>query len=174
MAGKGRHLVILTGPGAEDPEFIVPFYWLQTVGRVEIVTYNDLEAKTKYSYPIKPTVKIADLKVEDYDAVIVPGGLEAPDRLRQVQTITNFVADMYHAGKLVSSTCHGPWVLISAGIMKDRRATGYPGIMDDLKNAGVHYEASPVVVDGNLITSDHPRSITPWMVATIAWFQDKQ
>lgn len=172
MSDKKNHIVILIGPGGEDSEIIVPFYWLQTVGRVEIGTYNDGEAKTKYGYPIKPTIKIENLKVNDFDAVIIPGGLEAPDRLRQVEAVNRFVADMYHAGRLVSSTCHGPWVLISAGIMKDKHATGYPGIKDDLINAGVLYEASPVVVDGNLITSDHPRNITAWMVATVAWLQD--
>lgn len=170
---KGKHIVILTGPGAEDPELIVPLYWLQTVGDIKVATHNDLDTIAKHGYPIKPTVKIADLRVDDFNAVIVPGGLEAPDRLRQVEIITKFVADMYHAGRLVSSTCHGPWVLISAGIMKDKHATGYPGIKDDLVNAGALYEASPVVVDGNLITSDHPRNITSWMEATIAWFQNE-
>lgn len=171
MADRERKIVILTGPGGEDPELMVPYYWLQAVGKVEVATHNDLEAKTKFGQPIKPTVKVEDLKPEDYDAVVVPGGLEAPDRLRQVKTVTDFVARMFEIGKLVTSTCHGPWVLISAGIMDGKRATGYPGIKDDLVNAGVRYEAAPVVVDGNIITSDHPRDITPWMVETVKWLE---
>ncbi len=163
--------VILTGPGAEESEFITPYYRLQEIGTVAVATSNDAEVKAKYGYPIKPTVKIADLHVEDFDAVIVPGGLEAPDRLRQVALVTKFVKDMYESGRLVSSICHGPWVLISAGIMKGKHATGYPAIKDDLINAGALYEASPVVIDGNLITSDHPRDIAPWMKATVQWLQ---
>lgn len=172
MIDTKKHIVILTGSGAEDPEFMVPFYWLQVVGTVEVATHNDLEAKTKFGQSIKPTVKVADLKSDDYDAVVVPGGLEAPDRLRQVRAVTDFVAEIYHAGKLVTSTCHGPWVLISAGIMEGKRATGYPGIKDDLVNAGAIYEAAPVVVDENLITSDHPRDITLWMVETVKWLEN--
>lgn len=172
MMDKQKHIVILTGSGAEDPEFMVPFYWLQSVGKVEVATHNDLEAKTKFGQSIKPTVKVGDLKPDDYDAVIVPGGLEAPDRLRQVEHVTKFVADMFRADKLVSSTCHGPWVLISAGIMRGKRATGYPALKDDLLNAGAIYEAAPVVVDENLITSDHPRDITSWMVETVKWLNN--
>lgn len=159
--------VIITGPGYEDPEVIVPLYWLQILGSVDVVTSSDQDVKSKHGYPLKPTIRVADLKVNNYDAVIIPGGLEAPDRVRQVGPLVTFVRAMFEAGKLVSSTCHGPWVLIEAGVVKGRKVTGYRAIKTDLVNAGAEWIGGPVVIDDNLITSDHPRSITPWMQATV-------
>lgn len=165
---KTKKVVIITGPGFEDPEVIYPYYRLQEEGYiVEVVTSSDSEVRGKHGYPMVPTKKIVDLNVEDYNSVIIPGGHEAPDRVRQVKEILSFVKQMYEAGKIVSSTCHGPWVLISAGIIKGKNATCYKGMKDDLINAGANYKELPVVVDGNIITSDHPRNLGPWMKTTI-------
>lgn len=169
---KTNKVVLITGPGFEDPEVIYPYYRLQEEGViVEVATSNNIDVKGKYGYPMKPTVQTVDLKVENYDAVVIPGGHEAPDRVRQVKEVVEFVRNMMEAGKVVSSTCHGPWVLIEANIVRDKKATCYPGMKTDLINAGAIYEASAVVVDGNLVTSDHPRSLGPWMKATIAALQ---
>jgi len=166
---KQKKVVIITGPGFEDPEVIFPYYRLLEEGfNVDVVTSNNLEVEGKHGYPIKPTVKFEELKFYDYDAAIIPGGHEAPDRVRQVKEILKFVKNMHNAGKVVSSTCHGPWVLISAGILKGKKATCYPGMKDDLINAGAAYREAPVVVDDNLVTSDHPRNLGPWMKATIS------
>lgn len=165
---KTKNIVIITGPGFEDPEVIYPYYRLQEEDFVvDVATSNNEEVKGKHGYLIKPTIKIKELKVANYIAVVVPGGHEAPDRVRQVKEILKFVKGMYRAGKVISSTCHGPWVLISAGIIRGKKATCYIGMKDDLINAGAHYQEKPVVVDGNLVTSDHPRNLTVWMRATI-------
>lgn len=165
-----KKAVIITGPGFEDPEVICPFYRLQEEGYiVDVVTSNNLEVKGKHGIPIKPNVQVSDLKVDDYDVVVVPGGYEAPDRVRKVKELVDFVRNMYKSGKLVTSNCHGPWVLISAGIVKGKKATCYPGMKDDLVNAGARYIEAPVVVDGNLITSESPRSIAAWMKETVHW-----
>lgn len=165
-----KKTVIITGPGFEDAEVICPFYRLKEEGyTVEVATSNNLEVKGKFGYPIKPSVQISDLKVENYDAVIVPGGYEAPDRVRKVPELILFISNMFASGKLVTSICHGPWVLISAGIIKGKKATCYPGMKDDLINAGAKYTEAQVVVDGNLITSESPRSIAAWMKETVKW-----
>lgn len=169
-----KRVVIITGPGFEDPEIIAPFYRLQEVADVEIVTNKDQVVIGKHGYSLSPTIKIKDLDIKKFDAVIIPGGNEAPDRVRQVSKIVKFVRDMYNAGKLISSTCHGPWVLIEAGIVKGKKATCYPGMKTDLINAGAVYLKQPVVVDGNLVTSDHPRSITLWMKSTIDLLNKKK
>lgn len=161
-------VVIITGPGFEDPEVIVPYYRLLEEGfDVDVVTSNNLEVEGKHGYPIKPTIKFEELNASDYDAVVIPGGHEAPDRVRQVKEILKFVKSMHNAGKVVSSTCHGPWVLISAGIIKGKNATCYVGMKDDLVNAGSYYKNEPVVVDKNIITSDHPKNLGSWMRETI-------
>lgn len=165
-----KKAVIITGPGFEDPEVICPYYRLQEEGYiVDIVTSSNGEVIGKHGYPIKPTVQIEDLKAENYDAVVVPGGYEAPDRVRKEKGLLIFIRNMFDKGKLVTSNCHGPWVLISAGIVKGKKATCYPGMKDDLINAGAIYKEAPVIVDGNLITSESPRSIAPWMKETVAW-----
>lgn len=163
-----KRVVIITGPGYEDLEVIYPFYRLQETGfKVEIVTNKDSEVRSKHGYPLQPTLKISELNATKFAAVVIPGGHEAPDRVRQVPEVLDFVRKMYQHGKIISSTCHGPWVLISAGIMKGKKATCYIGMKDDLINAGADYYASPVVIDGNIITSDHPRNVDQWMKATV-------
>lgn len=166
---KTKKTVIITGPGFEDAEFIYPYYRLQEEGfTVDVVTHNYTAVKGKYGYPLKPTISVDELQVENYVAVVIPGGHEAPDRVRQVQKILDFVKNMYYKNKVVSSTCHGPWVLISAGIIKGKKATCYKGMKDDLINAGALYQEKPVVVDKNIVTSDHPINLGIWMKTTIS------
>lgn len=165
---KIKKVIILTGPGYEEPEVLYPYYRFQEEGyQVEVVTSNNQQIAGKYGYPLKPTISSNQLDPKNYDAVIIPGGHEAPDRVRQVQELVDFVSAMYRRSKIVSSTCHGPWVLISAKIMRKKKATCYKGMKDDLINAGAHYQEKPVVVDGNLVTSDHPRNLAVWMRVTI-------
>jgi len=164
--------VIITGPGFEDVEALYPYYRLQEEGIVvDVATSNDSEVKGKHGILLAPTVKLKHLKVAAYDAVIVPGGLEGPDRVRQQPAAVAFVRNMFLKGKLVSSICHGPWVLASADILKGKKATCYIGMKDDLIHAGARYTGAPVTVDGNLITSDHPRHVTDWIRETIRYLR---
>ena len=165
---KTKKVVIITGPGFEDPEVIYPYYRLQEEGYiVDVVTSNDSIVYGKHGIPMTPTIKILNLETDFYAGVILPGGNEAPDRVRQVKDILSFVKKMYERGKIVSSICHGPWILISAGIIKGKNATCYKGMKDDLINAGANYQEAPVVIDKNIITSDHPRNLGTWMKTTI-------
>ena len=163
-----KRIIIITGPGFEDNEVGFPHEALLEKGfKIDVATSNNQEVIGKHGYTIKPTVKYEELKSKNYDCVIIPGGHEAPDRVRQVKEILAFVREMFKTGKIISSTCHGPWVLISAGIMRGKKATCYPGMKDDLINAGARYKVKPVVVDENIITSDHPRNLGPWVDQTI-------
>ena len=129
--------VIITGPGFEDSEVIYPYYRLLEEGiEVIIATSTDSAVKGKHGYPLEPTVTIDNLSKEEYDIIVIPGGHEAPDRVRQVEKVLEFVRIVHKKGKIIASTCHGPWVLISAGIMKGKKATCYIGMKDYLINAG--------------------------------------
>ena len=108
-----------------------------------------------------------DLREIDYDLVLLPGGHEAPDRVRQISEVKTFVKSMNEKGKIVAAICHGPWITISAGIMKGRKATCYQGMADDLKNAGAEYVDAAVVVDGNLVTAPHYRNNGDFMKAVL-------
>lgn len=168
MKNMRRKVIIITGPGFEDVEVIYPYYRMQEAGyEVDVATSTDAEVLGKHGNPFSPTVKLKNLQQKYYTAVIIPGGHEAPDRVRQKAEVLKFLKAMSTSGKIISSTCHGPWVLISAGLTKGINATCYPGMKDDLINSGANYKNVPVVVDGNIITSDHPRNIPAWMAATI-------
>jgi len=111
--------------------------------------------KSKEGYLVEEELAIKDLKAADFDGVIIPGGY-APDILRRYEEINDFVKSMDKEKKLVAAICHAGWVLVSAGILKNRKATCFSAIKDDVVNAGAEYFDKEVVVDVNLITSRNP------------------
>lgn len=172
-----KNAVIITGQGFEDPEVIYPFYRLIAAGfSVDIAAENGSNVSGKFGFPISTLLKpnqpvdVKDLRVNNYDMVVIPGGHVAPDSVRQIKEVLDFVKGMFAGGKLIASICHGPWVLISAGILKGVKATCYPSMIDDLKNAGAIYLNEPVVVDKRIITSRRPRDLPIWMEKTIKVF----
>jgi protease I len=168
-----KRAIIITGPGFEDSEFIYPYYRLQEAGfSVDVATSNNKEVTGKHGVPTNPTVNLKDLNPQQYDLLVIPGGNEAPDRMRQVQEILDFTKAMYDQEKIIASICHGPWVLISARIIKGKKATCYKGCKDDLINAGAIYLDEPVVVDGKLVTAQHFRDNAAWMKETLSLFND--
>ncbi|HAM38792.1 MAG: peptidase C56 [Elusimicrobia bacterium RIFOXYC2_FULL_34_12] len=166
-----KKAVIITGQNFQDEEFIYPFYRLQEAGfKVDVAIKDKVITKGKYGVPAKPTVDTKDLKESDYDLVVLPGGHEAPDRVRQIKEVLDFVKAMHSKGKIISTICHGPWILISAGIAKGKKISGYIGIKDDIINAGAEYIDAPVVVDGNIISSPHYKYNGDWMRETLKKF----
>ncbi|MCL4512108.1 MAG: type 1 glutamine amidotransferase [Bacteroidetes bacterium] len=164
--------VITIANGVEDAEFIYPYYRLQEADfSVDVATKKRADVVAKNGLPIAATVDAEQIREADYDLIVVPGGYESPDRVRQIENVLQVVRDFDAKGKLIASVCHGPWVLISAGIVKDRRMTCYPGCKDDLINAGAKYEAAPVVVDRNIVTSPHFRDNAAWMKETVSQFE---
>ena len=113
-----KKAVIVVGPAVEDTEFAYPFYRLQEEGfTVDTASNTGGDIIAKHGLPIKVNADIKKIKASDYDLLVVPGGLESPDRLRQIPEMLNFIQEMNKAGKVIASVCHGPWVLISAGIV---------------------------------------------------------
>ncbi|MEK6543041.1 MAG: type 1 glutamine amidotransferase domain-containing protein [Elusimicrobiota bacterium] len=151
-----KKIAILIEQDYQDLEVWYPYYRLREAGaQVDFIAPLESTYKGKYGYPANVETTFANAKADAYDAVIVPGGF-APDYLRRCPQSIQFVQDAYNKGKIVASICHGPWVLVSAGILRGKKATCFSAIADDLKNAGARYEDSAVVVDGNLITSRKP------------------
>lgn len=133
-----------------------PYLRLREEGiRTVLVGTGKKEYKSKEGYPAEEELSIKKAKIEDFDAVIIPGGY-APDILRRFAEVNNFVKGMYRQGKIVAAICHAGWVLVSAGILKGKKVTGFYAIKDDLINAGAQFMDKEVVVDGNLITSRNP------------------
>lgn len=166
-----KRAVIVTGPGFQDEEFIYPYYRLLEAGfRVDVATKGKAVVCGKYGIPANPTTDTKDLREEDYDLVILPGGHEAPDRVRQDKSVLTFVRQMHEKQKMVGAICHGPWILISADLVRNRKATCYVGMSDDLKNAGALYVDAPVVEDENLVTAPHYRNNGDFMKAILKKF----
>jgi protease I len=163
-----KKAVIVVGPAVEDTEFAYPYYRLQEDDfTVDVASNGGVDVIAKHGLPIKANVDIKKLNVVDYDLLIVPGGLESPDRLRQIPELLNFIREMNDANKIIASVCHGPWVLISAGIVKGKNMTTYVGCKDDLINAGANYHNVPVITDGNIVTAPHFRDNAAWIKETL-------
>lgn len=164
-----KRAVIITATNFQDEEFTYPYYRMLEEGYlVDVATPGKENVTGKYGVPSRPTIDTTDLKAENFDLVVIPGGFEAPDRLRIRKEVLTFVHDMYKQGKLVAAICHGPWVCISAKIVRGKKVTGFIAISDDLINAGAEYVEADVVVDGNLITAPHYRNNGDFMKAVIA------
>lgn len=104
-------------------------------------------------------VKLDNANAQDYDGLLIPGGLMNPDTLRSTPAALKFVRHFFEAGKPVAAICHAPWVLIDAGVVKGRTLTSWPAIQTDVRNAGAHWVDKEVVVDNGLVTSRQPDDI---------------
>ena len=125
-------------------------------------TVHDDPGKT-----IRPDMTIDDAKAEDYDALILPGGVRNPDALRTNDAAIALIRDFARAGKPIAAICHGPWLLIEADLVRGRTITGWRSIRTDLKNAGARVVDEPAAVDGNLLTSRKPDDVEPFTNALI-------
>ena len=121
---------------------------------------------SKEGYPAKIDASIEEINAKDFDGVIIPGGF-APDILRRYEGVVRFVKQMHDDGKIVAAICHGGWLLVSAGIVKGRKATCFFAIKDDLIAAGADYVDEEVTVDGNIITSRKPEDLPAFVVEII-------
>jgi deglycase len=151
---QGKKVAVLVAEQYQELEVWYPLLRFREDG-AETVLVGAETGKTyssKKGYPAVADQSIADARVEDFDAVVIPGGW-APDYLRQDERMVKFVRDMNAAGKVVAAICHAGWMLASADIVRGRKATCYRAVKDDMIHAGAKYVDEEVAVDGNLITS---------------------
>jgi protease I len=165
----GKRVAILVEEGFEDSELVEPLRAVKAAGaKVLIVGSGSQES---YHGKRERAVVLVDatagnVKAEDFDAVIVPGGY-APDKMRLHQSMVELVRKAHQSGKVIAAICHGPQLLISADIVKGHRVTSWPTIAVDLKNAGAEWVDAPVVQDKNLITSRKPADLPRFNKAII-------
>ncbi|HEY4329194.1 MAG TPA: type 1 glutamine amidotransferase domain-containing protein [Phycisphaerae bacterium] len=161
---SGKKVAIVATDGFEEAELVEPKLALEQAGaKVDIIAPK---AGTICSWDEKDWgMKMAvdrtsdSVNSRDYDALLLPGGVMNPDKLRRDQTVLRFVRSFFEAGKPVAAICHGPWTLIDAGVVKGRKMTSYESIQTDLKNAGAQWVDEPVVVDQGLVTSRKPADL---------------
>jgi protease I len=157
-----RTVAILAADGVERVELARPREALQDAGaRTELLSIHDGEIAARNNdledagtFAVDRLVR--DASVDDYDALLLPGGTVNPDKLRVDEDAVQFVRDFFNSGKPVASICHGPWTLIEADVVRGRRLTSFPSIRTDLRNAGADVVDEEVVTDEGLVTSRSP------------------
>jgi protease I len=164
--------IIITGPGFQDHDVVYTYYRLKEEGyAVDVATKGGVSVIGKYGVPLpmdktaNPLISFDDLSVAKYDVVILTGGHEAPDRVRQDKKVLEFVSQMDTAGKIVAGLCHGPWIMISAKVLKGRTVCAYVGMVDDMVNSGANVINADVVTDGNIITCSYYGQVGKFMKA---------
>ncbi|MGN6507434.1 MAG: type 1 glutamine amidotransferase domain-containing protein, partial [Tepidisphaeraceae bacterium] len=161
---KDKRIAILVDNGFEQVELTEPRKALQDAG-AKTVLISPTEGKVQGFNHDDPADKLpVDLvlkqaKADDYDALVLPGGVANPDKLRMNTAAVAFVKAFVDAGKPIAAICHGPWTLIEAGAVNGRKMTSWPSLKTDLKNAGANWVDEEVVVDHGLVTSRKPDDI---------------
>jgi deglycase len=168
MSLNGKTILFFAGPLYEDLELWYPKIRLEEEGaRTEVAGTGEKTYQGKRGYPLTVDTNVEDITADRFDGLVIPGGY-APDIMRRSKKLLQLTREIYEAGKPVAFICHAGWVPISAGIVRGKRGTSVGAIKDDLVNAGLIWEDSPVVVDGNLISSRTPADLGVFCKAIIA------
>ena len=157
MSLSGKKVLTIVSKDYDDLEFHYPIIRLKEED-VEIVIASEKKGETiKGKYGLSTTSDIAfdDVKIEDYDGILIPGGW-APDYLRRFDAVLDFVKYLDQQERLIGIICHAGWVLSSADILKGRHVTSTPGIKHDLMHAGATWENAPAIVDGHIVSGRRP------------------
>jgi protease I len=164
-----KRALIITGKFVQDHEYIYPYYRVQEDGyEVDVAVRGKEQVFGQIGVKIVPTKDIPELRVEDYEVAILPGGAKAMEYMRQDQELLKFIADVHASGRVILSICHGAQLLISAGLVRGRRISGYYSIKDDINNAGGTYVDAPYVIDDRICSAPHYKHLGPWMKAGLA------
>lgn len=165
--------LIVSADGFEDTELLVPYYRLREEGlAVDIASLKQGTIKGKHGYEVKVDMTLDDVHPDEYATLILPGG-KAPEKLRREKKAQDIAKNFFKANKPVSAICHGPQILISAGLLRGRHATCYKSVGGEMREAGALYEDREVVIDGNLVTSRQPSDLPAFMRETIRILKEK-
>jgi len=161
---KGKRVAILVTDGFEQVEMTGPRKALDDAGAKTTLIAPKMGQvwgwdKTKWGSKFKVDLALDKARATDFDALLLPGGVINPDKLRMNEKAVAFVKAFWDGGKPIAAICHGPWTLIEAGVVKGRRMTSWPSLKTDLKNAGATWVDEPVVADRGLVTSRKPDDI---------------
>jgi protease I len=173
---QGKRIAFLAADGVEEVEYVQPREAVERAGAtVELVSlkagsiqsFNHLDHSKTYDVDV--TVDKAD--AAGYDALVLPGGVANPDFLRGDPDAVRFVKAFFDAGKPVGVICHGPWTMIEADVVRDRKITSWPSVATDLRNAGANWVDQEVAVDGNLVSSRKPDDLPAFCRAIVDVFR---
>jgi protease I len=166
---KNKRVAVLVEKMYEDLELWYPVLRLREAGcHVKVVGPKAGETyASKHGYPAKSDVAAGEVKADDFDAIVIPGGY-SPDHMRRDKAMVDLVTQGARQGKVLAAICHGPWMLCSAKCLKGRKVTSFYAIRDDVENAGGVWQDAAVVRDGNIVTSRTPDDLPAFMQGIFA------
>jgi len=172
---KGKKVAFLAADMFEEVELTEPWKALEEAGaELELVSLKDGEIQGFNHYDkggsFKVDKSVEEASADDFDALVLPGGVGNPDNLRQDENAVQFVRDFFEQGKPVGAICHGPWTLVEAGVLRGRTLTSFPSIQTDIRNAGGNWVDAEVHVDQGLVTSRKPDDIPAFNREVIGCF----
>ena len=161
---SGKKVAILVADGFEQVEMTEPKQALEQAGaQTQIVSPAESQVKgwqhTEWGDQFPVDLPLEQARPDDFDALLLPGGVMNPDKLRANKQAVQFVKSFFDSGKPIAAICHGPWTLIEAGAVQGRKMTSYESIQTDLKNAGANWVDQEVVSDQGIVTSRKPADI---------------
>jgi protease I len=168
-----KHVLILATDGFEQSELFKPRQALLdagvkvTLASIKTDPIQGVVNDSEKAETITPDLTLDRVEIDDYDALLLPGGVGNPDKMRLEETAVNIVEDFMDAGKTVAAICHAPWMLVEADVVDGRRVTSWPSVRTDLVNAGADVVDEEVVIDDNLITSRKPDDIPAFTKALL-------
>ena len=172
--------IIISGNLVQDHEFIYPYYrLLEEEVKLDVCLLEGKPVVGILGTAIPPNKeqvvkKIEEVKISDYDILVLPGGVKAMEKVRQNRDIIKFISDFDKEKKIIACICSGAQLLISAKVVKGRKIAGYYSMKDDLTNAGAEYTDLPAVIDDNIITTAHYKDMGPWLKAAINAVNEKK
>lgn len=159
---NSKNILIIAADGFQQEEFFEPLTYMREQGAnvyVASMEKKPIKADSEEQREYTPELTFNDVNVDDYDGLIIPGGLKNPDTLRLQDDAVEIVRNFAESGKTIGAICHGPWLLAEADIIEGRDVTSYPSIKTDLRNAGGRWTDNEVVTDNGFVTSRQPSDI---------------
>lgn len=174
---QGKRIAVIATNGFEEDELLVPLRALEQEGaNVDIISLTDDPIRgwknDDWGSEIDVQLAIGDADADDYDGLLIPGGVMSPDTLRQHDEVVHFISNFFDFRKPVAAICHGPQLLIEADVIAGREMTSYQSIRTDLENAGALWRDESVVVDQGLVTSRTPQDLPVFCAKMIEEFRE--
>jgi len=175
---KGKKIAIIAADGVEQVELEDPRQAVEDAGAetellsIEAGEIQAMEHDIEPSDRITVDKKVADASVDDYDGLILPGGVANPDKLRKEESVIDFLQAWFKEGKPVGVICHGPWTLVEADLVRGRTLTSYPSVRTDIRNAGGNVVDEEVVVDNGLVSSRDPDDLPGFCAKIVEEFAE--
>jgi protease I len=174
MAGlDGKKIALIATDGFEDSELTKPKEAVEEAGAtVTVISDHDGEIKGKDDTSVSVNSTLDSVNADDFDGLLIPGGVKNPDVMRTNEKGVSFVRDFFEQHKPVAAICHGPWLLVEADVLKGRRVTSWPSLKTDIKNAGGDWTDEEVVTDQGLVTSRKPDDLEAFCAKAVEEFAE--